>query len=160
LLLVGAVALVVDDQRRCHQELLLQPLMRMHPEGAAKAQREVVIGIAARWDRRSRNAGHPVLLPGRRQTVPVGQARLPDAVFDTDAKRLADIGHDPEGPIRLADAIDRSRLSIDHDIAALQLQDRPRWRIAVRPARRRVLRAGGGTKASRGGKSPRYDGTA
>ena len=43
LLLVRPVAFVVDDEQRRHQALLLQPLMRVHPERAAKAQREVVI---------------------------------------------------------------------------------------------------------------------
>jgi hypothetical protein len=36
-LLVRAVALIVDDQRCRHQELLLKPLMGMHPESAAEA---------------------------------------------------------------------------------------------------------------------------
>jgi hypothetical protein len=79
----------------------------------------------------------------------VDQARLSDAVLDTDAKRLADIGRDTERPIRLADAINGSRLSVDRDIAALQLKDRPRRRIAVRPAATRVLRSRDGMKASR-----------
>jgi hypothetical protein len=89
----------------------------MHPKGAAEPQREIVSGGAARRDRRSGNAGHPVLLP-RRQTVPVDQARLVDAVFHADAKRLADIGRDAERSVRLADAIDGSRFSFNHDIAA------------------------------------------
>src|SRR6266404_2337617 len=37
LLLAGAVALITNDQRRGHQELLLEPLMRVHPERASKA---------------------------------------------------------------------------------------------------------------------------
>ena len=79
--------------------------------------------------------------------MPVDQARLVDFVFHTDAKRLTDIGRDAERPVRLADAIDRSRLSVDHDIAALQLKDRPRRRIAVRRAGRRVLPPRNGMKA-------------
>jgi hypothetical protein len=38
----------------------------------------------------------------------VDQARFVDAVFDTDAKRLADIGRDAERPVRLADAVDEA----------------------------------------------------
>src|SRR5882724_5773989 len=132
----------------------------MHPKGAAKAQREVVISGAAGRDRRSGNTGHPVLLPRWRQTVPVDQARLVDFVFNTDAIRLADIGRDAERPVWLTDAIDGSRFSIDHYIAPLQLKDRPRRRIAVRPAGRRYLRLRDGTKASRGGKSSGDDSTA
>ena len=154
LLLVRAVALVVDDQRRRHQQLLLQPLVRMHPKGAAKAQREVVIGGAARRDRRSGNAGHAVLLPRRRQAVPMNQARLVDPVFDADAKRLADIGGDAERPVRLADAIDRSRLAVDLDIAALQLKDRPRRRIAVWPSRQAGSALAQWMKAGRCRKAP------
>jgi len=92
--------------------------------------------------------------------VPVDQARRVDFVFDTDAKRLADIGRDAGGAVGLADAIDRSRLPVDLDIAALQLKDRP-GRIAVGPAARRVLRPRGPAKASRCRKRPHYyDGTA
>jgi hypothetical protein len=90
----------------------------------------------------------------------VDQARLVDAVFYTDAKRLADIGRDAERPVRLSDAIDGSRLSIDHDIAALQLQYRPLRRIIASPTRRRVLRLRDRLKPSGGRKSPHYDGTA
>lgn len=131
----------------------------MHPKGAAKAQWKVVIGGAARWNRRSGNARHPILLPRWRHAVPVDQARLSDAVLDTDAKRLADIGRDTERPIRLADAINGSRLSVDRDIAALQLKDRPRRRIAVRPAATRVLRSRDGMKASRCRKACHDNGT-
>ena len=49
LLLVRAVALIPDDERRGHQPLLLQALMGVHPERAAEAQREIVIGAAA-WE--------------------------------------------------------------------------------------------------------------
>src|SRR5262252_6647327 len=132
----------------------------MHPKGAAKAQWKVVVRSAARRDRGSGNAGHAVLPPRRRQPVPVDQARLVDFVFDTDAKRLADIGGDAECPVRLADAIDRSRLSIDYDIAALQLQDRPWRRIPLRPAAGRVLCLRDGPKASGGGKSSHDDASA
>jgi hypothetical protein len=48
LLLAGTVALIADDERRGHQELLLQALVRVHPERAAEAQREVVVRAAAR----------------------------------------------------------------------------------------------------------------
>ena len=104
-LLVRPVALIADDQRRRHQELLLQPLMGMHPEGAAKAQREVVVGAAARRNRRSGDAGNAVLLPWRREAVPVDQARLLDLVFQAHAKWLADLGRDAERAVGLADAV-------------------------------------------------------
>ena len=81
--------------------------MRMHPERAAEAQREVVIGAAARRNRRPGNTRHAVLPPRRRQPVPMDQARLVDAVFDPDAKGLADFGGEAERPVRLADAVDR-----------------------------------------------------
>src|SRR5262249_28663577 len=81
-------------------------------------------------------------------------------VFHTDAKRLADIGRDANCPVRLADAKDRRRLSIDHDIAALELKDCPRRRIAIRSAGRGVLRPRARTNPGRGGKSSRYEGTA
>jgi len=41
------------------KKLLLQPLMGMHPEGwPAEAQREVVVGAAARLNGRSGDAGN------------------------------------------------------------------------------------------------------
>jgi hypothetical protein len=89
----------------------------------------------------------------------VDQARLVDCVFHTNAKRLADIGRDAERPVGLADAIDGSRLSVHLDIAALQLKDRPRRRIVVRPAGGRVLRSRDVTQARRRRrKGSHYDG--
>src|ERR1700741_786729 len=131
--------------------------MRMHVEGAAIVQRKVVIGAAARWDRRSRDPGHAVLLPRRRKAVPVDQARLADPVFHTNAKRLADLRRDAKRPVRLLDAVDGSRLAVYLDVAALQLQDRLRRRIAAGPAGRRVLRLRGEPKVGRRGKGA-YDG--
>src|ERR1700733_2053473 len=65
-LLVGAVALIVDDKRRGHQELLLQVGVRMHPERAAVVKREIVVGAAPRRNERRGNVRHAVLLPRRR----------------------------------------------------------------------------------------------
>src|SRR5262249_22471761 len=101
-----------------------------------------------------------VLLPRRCQAVPMDQARLVNLVFDANAKRLADIRVDPECPARLANAVDRSRLSIHLDIAALQLQNRPRRRIAVRSGGRRVLRLRNSPHASRCCKCSHNDRTA
>src|SRR5437764_493983 len=106
----------------------------MHPKSAAEAQREVVVRSAAGWDRRSGNPGHAVLLPRRRQPVPMDQARLVDLVLQPDAKWLADIGCEAVRAVRLPDAEDGSRLSVDHDGAGLKLKYRPRRRIAARPA--------------------------
>src|ERR1700746_1862947 len=113
--------------------------MRMHVEGTAIVQRKVVIGAAALWDRRSRDAGDTILLPGRREAVPVDQARLADPVFDTNAKGLADLGRDAECPVRLFDAVDRSRLAVYLDMPALQPEDCPRRCVAAGPAGRWVL---------------------
>jgi len=146
----------MDDQRRHHQRLLLQPLVGVHIEGAAIAQREVIVSAAARRDRRSGDARHAVLLPGRRQAVPMDQARLVDLVFDADAKRLADIGGDAEGPVRLADAVNGSRLAVHLDSAALQPEDRSRRGIAGG----RVLRLRGKTQASRSREGSHYHGPA
>ena len=138
LLLVRPVALVVDDERRRHQPLLLQPLMRVHPERAAEAQREVIVRAAARGNRRSGNPRHAVLPPGRRQPVPMDQARFADAVFDPDPKGLADLGREAKGPVWLLDGVDRRRPAVHLDIAPLKPQDRRRRSGAVR----RVLRPG------------------
>ena len=43
-LLIRPVTLIVDDQGSGHEQLLLQSLMRVHPERAAEAQREVIVG--------------------------------------------------------------------------------------------------------------------
>ena len=66
--------------------------MRVHPERAAEAQREIVIGAAARRNWRSGNARHSVLPPRRRQAVPMDEARFVDAVLDPHPKGLADFG--------------------------------------------------------------------
>ena len=159
----GAVALVVDDERRRHQPLLLQPLMRVHPERAAEAQGEVVVGAAARGNRGSGNPRHAVLPPRRREPVPMDQARFADAVFDPDAKGLADLSRDAKGPVWLSDAVDRRRLAVHLDIAPLKAQDRRRRRGAVcralRPGedrRRRQARNAASKKCASGqhGKPP------
>jgi hypothetical protein len=54
LLLVALVALIADDQGCGHHQLLLQTLVGVHPEHPAEAQREVIVGIAARRYRRVR----------------------------------------------------------------------------------------------------------
>jgi hypothetical protein len=79
--------------------------------------------------------------------MPMDQARLVNLVFHADAKRLADIGGEAEGPVRLPDAVDRSRLAVHLDRAALQPEDRPRRRIAAGAAGGRVLRLCGETQA-------------
>jgi hypothetical protein len=66
------------------------------------------------------------------------QARFVDAVFDANAKGLADRRRDAKSPIWLPDAIDRRRLAVDLDVAALKPQDRRRRSGAVG----RVLRPG------------------
>ena len=109
LLLVGAVGLVVDDERRRHQPLFLQPLMRVHPERAAEVQGEVVVRTAARRYRRTGNPRHAVLPPRRRHPVPMDEARFADAVLDAHAEGLADFGGEPERPVWLSDAVDRRR---------------------------------------------------
>ena len=124
LLLIGAVGLVVDDERRRHQPLFLQPLMRVHPERAAEVQGEVVVRTAARRYRRTGNPRHAVLPPRRRHPVPMDEARFADAVLDAHAEGLADFGGEPERPVWLSDAVDRRRLAIHLDVAPLKTQDR------------------------------------
>ena len=125
-LLVGAVALIADDERRGQKELLLQPFMRVHPERAAEGQREIVIGARPRRNGRSGNAWHPVLRPGRRQPVPMNETRFVEAVLDPDAKGLADVDEKAGYAVRLADAVDGSRLAVHHDFAWRYLEDRRR----------------------------------
>ncbi len=90
------VALIPDDERRGHQPLLLQALMGVHPERAAEAQREIIIGATAWGNRGSGNARHAVLSPGRGEPVPMDEAWFVDAVFDPHAKSLADVGGEAE----------------------------------------------------------------
>src|SRR5947207_3281342 len=104
--------------------------MRVHPVGAAKAQREIVIAAASCWNRGSRNIRNAVLPPGRREAMPVDEARLVNMVFDPDAKRLGDIGGDPKSSVRLADAKHGSGLAVHLDAAALEPQHR--WHGVVR----------------------------
>ena len=100
--------------------------MRVHPERAAEAQGEVVVGAAARRNWGSGNPRHAVLPPRRRQPVPMDQARFADAVFDPNAKRLADFGREAKGPVWLADGVNRRRLAVHLDVAPLKAQDRRR----------------------------------
>ena len=122
-LLVRAVALIVNDERRGHQELLLQALVRMHPERPAESQREIVVGAAARRNRRAGNSRHAVLPPRRRQPMPMDEARLVDAVLDPHAEGLADLGRQAERPVGLTDAEHRGGPAVHLDVAALQSED-------------------------------------
>jgi hypothetical protein len=58
--------------------------------------------------------------------MPVDQARLFDMVFDPNAKRLADVGGDPESSVGLADAKYGRRLAVHLYVTALKPQHR--WR--------------------------------
>ena len=143
-LLVPPVALIADDQRRRHQQLLLESLVRVHPEGAAETQREVVVRAAAWRDRRSRNAGHAVLLPRRREAVPVDQAGLVDPVFQAHAEPLIHPRPDAEGAVGLPDAEDGGGLAVHLDAAALDPQHRRRPLAGARaraPSARARIRA-------------------
>lgn len=139
-LLVGPVALIADDQRRRHQQLLLQALVRVHPVRSAETQREIVVGAAPRRYRRSGDAGDAVLLPGWRKAVPVDQAGFVDPVFHADAKPGAHLGPDAEGTGGLLDSVHRRRLAVHLDAAALQPQHRLRFIVYVRPRRGPSLR--------------------
>jgi hypothetical protein len=132
LLLVGSVALIMDDKGSGHEQLLLQTLVRVHPERSAEAQWKVVIGASARWYRWSRYAGHAVLLPGRRQTVPMDQARFADLVFHPDAKPRARPRHDAGRSVGLRNSEHRRGLAVDLDPSALEPQHGHRRSVCVR----------------------------
>jgi hypothetical protein len=87
----------------------------MHPKVPSKRSRKSQSAVPPGGNRRPEMAGHAILLPRRRQPVPVNEARLVNLVFDADAKRLSDIARDAKGPVRLPDAIDRSRPPVDLD---------------------------------------------
>ena len=123
--------------------------MRMHPIGAAGAQREIIVGARSWQNRRPGNAGDAILLPGGCQAVPMNQARLADMVFNPDPKRLARLGGDPENSAGLADAEDGSGLAVDLDVTALDPQNGRRRiaRLRVQP-RCRANRKSSGEKAT------------
>ena len=81
------------------------------------------------------------------------QARLVNAVFDPDAKGLADLGRYAEGPVWLPDAVDRRRLAVHPDVAALEPKDCRRRRGAVR----RGLRSGENWRRGQGRNAARND---
>src|SRR6202022_3808900 len=97
-------AAIPNNQRRRKQKLLLKSVMRMHPIRAASAHREVIAGPPSRRNRWPGNVRDAILLPRRRQAMPVDQARLFNMVFDPNAKRLAGAGGDSESPAGLAGA--------------------------------------------------------
>src|SRR6516165_8834410 len=101
----------------------------MHPEAAAEAQREIVVGAAARRNRRPGDAGNAVLLPWRGETVPMDQTRLLERVFHADAEPIAHLRSDAEGAVGLPDAQHRRGLAVHLDAAACNPQHR-RWRAA------------------------------
>src|ERR1700730_10896585 len=125
-LLVSLVAGIVDDQRREYQKLLLQSIMRMHPERAPEGEREVVVGGTARRDCSSGQFGDAVLLPGRLKAVPVDQAWILDMVFDADAERFADFGANPKTSVRLLDAQYRGSFAVDLDRPPFEAQNHGR----------------------------------
>ena len=93
LLVARRILGIAHDQRRRHQRLLLQQVMRMHPVGARQRDGEVVVVAFARRERRLGDAGHAVLVVGRRQAVPVDQRRLLHRVAEPHPEPLAGI-HD------------------------------------------------------------------
>ncbi len=118
-------------------------LMRVHPEGAAKGQRKIIVGAAAGRDRRPRNARHAILLPGRGEPVPMNEARSADLVLDPHPKAVADTGGDALGAVRLADAVDRGRLAVDLDRPFNQAQHCRRRRRRRPPQPPPALHLGG-----------------
>jgi len=62
--------------------------------------------------------GTPVLPPGRRKAVPVDQARLVDLVLDAYPEGRPDLGPYSKCAVGLADAEDRSGLSVHPDGAS------------------------------------------
>ena len=123
-LLSPPVAAVADDERRGEQFLLLQPLMRVHEERAAEAEWEVVVGAGAGCDRRRRNAGNTVLLPGRRKAVPMHQGRHVELVLDADPELLSHRRRQALPAIRLADAQARCRFPVHLEATPLNAEDR------------------------------------
>src|SRR5271165_4070238 len=96
--------------------------MRVQPECPAKGERKFVIRTAARRDRWPGNPGNAILLPRRRETVPVNEARLTDLIFDPNPKPGSDMGGKTFGSVGMADAKDRGRLAVDLDRALYQPQ--------------------------------------
>src|SRR5262245_65159275 len=122
--------------------------MRMHPEGSTESQREVVVGASARRNRRPGDAGYTVLLPWRREAVPVDQARLVDPIFEAHAESLPDLCSDPEGAVGLPDTEHRGRSAVHLDVAAFDPQH-GRWG-AIWPRLR--ARKGGDSRSRHSGK--------
>ena len=77
----------------------------------------------------------------------MNEARLFDMIFDPDTKRLADLGGDPDGSVRLPDAKHGGDFAVDLDVAPLNPQHRRRGvaRLCVQP-RCRANRESSGKK--------------
>src|SRR3984893_13681529 len=97
--------------------------MRMRPERAAKAQREVVFGAGTGQDRRPGDARNAILLPGRRQTMPMDESRHVELVVDANPELLSHFCDKARCAIRLANAEHRGRLSVPSDAAPLDAED-------------------------------------
>src|SRR5690606_35228130 len=82
----GGLGGIADDERRRHQKLLLQAVMGMHPVGAGPIEWKVVGVAFSGWQRRLRQIGYAVLLPGWRQAVPMEESLLAGIVFQAHAK--------------------------------------------------------------------------
>src|SRR5512132_691175 len=134
--------------------------MGVHPVCAAEAQREVVFGAAVRRNGWPGNARDAVLLPRRRQAVPVDQAWLVESVFHLDAKALADIGDKPGSAIRLADTEHGSGLAVHLDDPPLQLKDDGRRVLIAWSQLRRGLRSHQPRQTGRGRQISKEDSAA
>jgi len=101
LAIIPSVLLAMDDERRRQKYLLLQALMRVHPERARKCERKLVTRLAAGRNCRARDAGDAILLIWRRQSVPVNKRGLSDPVYEANAEWRRNIGHQTMSPVRL-----------------------------------------------------------
>ena len=82
LLLVEPRLSRILNNQRCSQQRLLLQSMSMHPVSARSIQRKSESAIFACADQRQRGVGDAIAGPGRRQAVPVDNARLCGLVLE------------------------------------------------------------------------------
>jgi hypothetical protein len=119
---------IADDQRGGHQPLLLQAVMGMHPVGAGAVERKVVVIAGAGLERRLRQVRYAVLLPGRRQAVPVDQGLLVDVTFQPHPEALAGFGRQAVAAIGLGQPEDGGGAAVHLDDTGADADRRGRCR--------------------------------
>lgn len=112
LFVTRAVFCRADNQWRGEQALFLQGV-GVHPMGAARADRELIIPALLSREQGGRIVWYAIHVPGRRQAVPVDKGILGRLVEKADVEVRARIQHEAGVAAAVCQPEDRGGLAVD-----------------------------------------------